>query len=68
MVSESNRLKSLAYATAVKIKQKGLRKTGFFDKAVQSSFGKDFYATLSRMTGKEIGIAINIKNYGNNSK
>lgn len=67
-VNESKRLQSLAYATAVKIKQKGLRKTGFFDKAVQSTFGKDFYSTLAKITGKSIGVAININKYGNNNK
>ena len=60
MVSEASKLKSLAYATAVSIKRKGLKKTGFFDKAVNSSFGSDFYQSLAKITGKEI--AVNIRN------
>lgn len=66
MVSEASRLKSLAYATAVNIKRRGLKKTGFFDKAIQSSFGPEFYQAIARITGKEI--AINIRQYGNNNK
>ena len=65
MVNESNRLKSLAYATAVNIKRRGLKKTGFFDKAVDSTFGPDFYNMIAKISGKEI--VINIRN-GNNSK
>jgi len=60
MVSEASKLKSLAYATAVNIKRRGLKKTGFFDKAVQSSFGPDFYKAIAKITGKEI--AVNIRN------
>lgn len=60
MVSESSKLKSLAYATAVNIKRRGLKKTGFFDKAVQSSFGPDFFQAIAKITGKEI--AVNIRN------
>ena len=65
MVNESSRLKSLAYATAVNIKRRGLKKTGFFDKAVDSSFGQDFYNMIAKISGKEI--VINIRN-GNNNK
>lgn len=65
MVNESNRLKSLAYATAVNIKRRGLKKTGFFDKAVDSVFGKQFYNMIAKISGKEI--VINIRN-GNNNK
>jgi hypothetical protein len=66
MVDANNRIKSLAFATAVNIKRRGLKKTGFFDKAVQSSFGADFVKALAKITGKEI--AINIKGNGNNNK
>ena len=60
MVSEASKLKSLAYATAVNIKRKGLKKTGFFDKAINDSFGPDFYNAIAKITGKEI--AVNIRN------
>lgn len=66
MVDANKRLRSLAYATAVNIKRRGLKKTGFFDKAIQSSFGVDFVKALAKITGKEI--AINIKGNGNNNK
>lgn len=66
MVDANKRLRSLAYATAVNIKRRGLKKTGFFDKAIQSSFGADFVKALAKITGKEI--AINIKGNGNNNK
>jgi hypothetical protein len=66
MVDANKQLRSLAYATAINIKRRGLKKTGFFDKAVQSSFGPDFVKALAKITGKEI--AINIKGNGNNNK
>jgi hypothetical protein len=66
MVDANKRIKSLAFATAVNIKRRGLKKTGFFDKAIQSSFGADFVKALAKITGKEI--AINIKGNGNNNK
>ena len=66
MVDANKRLRSLAYATAVNIKRRGLKKTGFFDKAIQSSFGVDFVKALAKITRKEI--AINIKGNGNNNK
>ena len=66
MVDANKRIKSLAFATAVNIKRRGLKKTGFFDKAIQSSFGPDFVKALAKITGKEI--AINIKGNGNNNK
>jgi len=66
MVDANRSLKSLAYATAINIKRRGLKKTGFFDKAVDSSFGSQFYSMIAKITGKEI--AINIRQYGDNNK
>lgn len=66
MVDGNKRLRSLAYATAINIKRRGLKKTGFFDKAVDSSFGSQFYSAVAKITGKEI--AINIRQYGDNNK
>ena len=65
MVSESSRIKSLAYAVSVSIKRKGLKKTGFFDKAGQFAFGKEFNDAVAKIIGREV--VINIRN-GNNSK
>lgn len=66
MVDANKRLRSLAYATAINIKRRGLKKTGFFDKAVESSFGSQFYSAVAKITGKEI--AVNIRSYGNNNQ
>jgi len=65
MVSESSRIKSLAYAVSVSIKRKGLKKTGFFDKAAKFAFGKEFNDAVAKIIGREV--VINIRN-GNNSK
>ena len=65
-IDANKRLKSLAYATAVSIKRKGLKKTGFFDKAIESSFGKEFVKSVAQIAGKNIGIIIS--SYGNNNK
>lgn len=66
MVDANKRLRSLAYATAINIKRRGLKKTGFFDKAIESSFGSQFYSAVAKITGKEI--AVNIRSYGNNNQ
>jgi hypothetical protein len=63
MVSESSRIKSLAYAVSVSIKRKGLKKTGFIDKAAQFAFGKEFNDAVAKIIGREV--VINIRN-GNN--
>jgi hypothetical protein len=66
MVDANQRLRSLAYATAINIKRRGLKRTGFFDKAVDESFGSQFYSAIAKITGKEIGIQI--RSYGDNNK
>lgn len=67
MVSEASSIKSLAYATAASIKRKGIGKTGFFDKAVESSFNEDFTQAIANITG--LSVALNItKKYGDNNK
>jgi len=58
MADEATRLKSLAYATSVNIKRRGLKRTGFFDKAVQASFGPDFSRLVAIVSGKEIAVTI----------
>lgn len=58
MADEATRLRSLAYATSVNIKRRGLKKTGFFDKAVEASFGKDFSRLVAVISGKEIAVTI----------
>jgi hypothetical protein len=60
MVSEADKQKSLAYAVSVSIKRKGLKKTGFFDKAGQFAFGKEFNDAVAKIIGREV--VINIRN------
>lgn len=55
-VDAAQNLKSLAYATAVSIKKKGIRKSGFFDKAVEFSFGKGFIDAVSKSVGQDIKV------------
>lgn len=55
-VDAAKNLKSLAYATAVSIKKKGIRKSGFFDDAVSFSFGKGFVDAVSRTVGQDIKV------------
>lgn len=55
-ISAEQNLKSLAYATAVSIKKKGIRKSGFFDKAVGFSFGKGFVDAVSKTVGQDIKV------------
>lgn len=59
MINADQKLKSLAYATAINIKRKGLKKTGFFDNAVKTSFGQEFVQAVAKIAGREI--AVNIK-------
>jgi hypothetical protein len=65
MVDAEKNKKSLAYATAINIKRKGLKTTGFFDKAYQQSFGKDFVNQLGKAIGRDIQLLVS---YGNNNQ
>lgn len=58
MSNESTRRKSLAYAVAVGIKKKGLRKTSFFDDAVEKYFGNDFSVGIAKTLGQDIKVII----------
>lgn len=66
MASAATNQKSLAYAVAVGIKKKGLRKTGFFDNAVDNIFGADFATAVSKIAGQDIKILI--RQNGNNNQ
>jgi hypothetical protein len=66
MVSEASKKKSIAYAVAVNIKKKGLKKTGYFDNAVQEYFGNDFSTAISKMIGQDVKILI--RQDGNNNQ
>jgi hypothetical protein len=66
MVSEASKKKSIAYAVAVNIKKKGLKKTGYFDSAVDSYFGNDFASGVSKIIGQDIKVLI--RQNGNNNQ
>lgn len=66
IASAARNQKSLAYAVAVGIKRKGLRKTGFFDNAVNNIFGADFATAVSKIAGQDIKILI--RQDGNNNQ
>jgi hypothetical protein len=66
MASAATNQKSLAYAVAVGIKKKGLRKTGFFDNAVDNIFGVYFATAVSKIAGQDIKILI--RQNGNNNQ
>jgi len=66
MTNEADRLKSMAYATAVNIKRRGLERTEFFDKSVRKYFGNDFNKLIAIVVGKEI--QVNITQNGNNNQ
>ena len=58
MSNESTRRQSLAYAVAVGIKKKGLRKTSFFDSAIEKYFGNDFSTGIAKTLGQDIKVII----------
>jgi hypothetical protein len=69
LVSEASKKKSLAYAVAVNIKKKGIAKTGYFDEAIQYSFGQEFARTLSKLLGREITLSLkSLVPNGNNNQ
>lgn len=62
MVDADTKLRSLAYATAINIKRKGLKTTGYFDKAVEKYFGNDFNRLVAKVVGREIAVNIRKSN------
>ena len=66
MANESTKKKSLAYAVAVGIKKKGLKKTGFFDNAIEKYFGNDFSIGIAKTLGQDIKVII--RQNGNNNQ
>jgi hypothetical protein len=67
-VDAATRLKSMAYATAVNIKKKGIRRSGFFDDTINSVFGQSFLDALSKVVGQDVRIAIRQANNKLNEK
>jgi hypothetical protein len=73
VVSQSDSLKSLAYAMSAAIKRDGLKATFFFDKAIREVFNKDFIADVALAIGGDVQIQIKqtineSKNGNNNNK
>lgn len=69
LVDENKRFKSLAYAVAKSIKNKGIKKSGFFDDAIQQSFGPEFVNRVGKIVGREIQLNIKaITTNGNNNQ
>lgn len=50
--------KSLAYVFARSIKRKGIKYSGFFDKAVQAQFGKEFNQAVAKAIGGDLRVYI----------
>jgi hypothetical protein len=67
-VDAATRLKSMAYATAVNIKKKGIKRSGFFDNTINSVFGQSFLDALSKVVGQDVKIAIRQANNKINEK
>lgn len=59
VVSESEKIRTLAIITAKNIKRKGISKTGFFTDNIDKAFGIDFQKKLAQALGQDI--ILNIK-------
>jgi hypothetical protein len=57
-VSELNTGRTTAFLIARKIKRKGLKRTGFFDNAVDEYFGDLFYQTMAEIAGADVRAVI----------
>jgi hypothetical protein len=57
-VAELNTGRKTAYLIARKIKQKGLKKTAFFDDAVEKVFNQQFYTKMSQALGADVRVYI----------
>jgi hypothetical protein len=61
-VSELNTGRTTAFLIARKIKQKGLKRTGFFDDAVNEYFGDLFTQTIAKAMVADIAVVIKSRN------
>lgn len=61
-ISEISKTRSTAYIIARSIKRKGLPKTGFFDKAVEMVYGKEFVQAISEAYAGDYAVYINQTN------
>ena len=58
VVSETEKIRSLAIATAKNIKRKGISRTGFFEDNIDEAFGQDFQIKLAQALGQDIALTI----------
>ena len=59
VVSETEKIRSLAIATARNIKRKGISRTGFFVDNIDEAFGQEFQLKLAKALGQDV--ILNIK-------
>jgi hypothetical protein len=59
VVSETEKIRSLAIATARNIKRKGISRTGFFVDNIDEAFGQEFQLKLAKALGQDV--VLNIK-------
>jgi hypothetical protein len=52
------KLRSFAYLTARKLKREGIPYSGFFDKAVEAQFGKDFANAVAGAVAADLRVYI----------
>jgi len=58
VVSEADKIRSLAIATARNIKRKGISRTGFFEDNIEEAFGQDFQIKLAQALGQDVALSI----------
>ena len=58
VVSETEKIRSLAIATARNIKRKGISRTGFFEDNIDEAFGQDFQLKIAQALGQDIALTI----------
>jgi hypothetical protein len=68
IVSKANKLQSLAYATAISIKKKGLPKINFIDDNIEIAFNDAFIAKLELALGEDILLKFKQEFNGYNNK
>jgi hypothetical protein len=59
VVSETEKIRGLAIATARNIKRKGISRTGFFVDNIEEAFGQEFQVKLAKALGQDV--VLNIK-------
>lgn len=57
-VAQLNTGRTTAYLIARKIKQQGLKKTGFFDNAIDQVFNQQFYDKMGKAVGADVRVYI----------